>query len=109
VSAGRRTPAEVALGDALRLARARTGMSLAQVEVASGGRFRAVAVGSWERADRAVSAARLLELAEFYRVPAASLLPGGSGGPPEVASAAAFEEAAAELQRRAADLRAEVS
>ena len=39
-------------------------------------------VGSYERGDRAVTVSRLAELADFYRVPVAELLPDGSGDPP---------------------------
>ena len=40
---------------------------------------KAVVVGSYERGDRAVTVSRLAELADFYRVPVAELLPEGSG------------------------------
>lgn len=65
-----------ALGARLRSIRQQQGLSLQGVEEKSGGRWKAVVVGSYERGDRAVTVARLNELAEFYRVPVAELLPG---------------------------------
>jgi transcriptional regulator with XRE-family HTH domain len=75
-----------ALGARLRSIRAQQHLSLHGVERKSGGRWKAVVVGSYERGDRAVSVQRLAELAEFYGVPVGELLPrehapsgGGSG------------------------------
>ena len=76
-----------ALGARLRAIRAQQHLSLHGVERKSGGRWKAVVVGSYERGDRAVSVQRLAELAEFYGVPVGELLPrehsrptGGSPG-----------------------------
>ena len=68
-----------ALGQRLRSIRAQQGLSLHGVEEKSEGRWKAVVVGSYERGDRAVTVSRLAELADFYRVPVAELLPEGSG------------------------------
>lgn len=75
-----------ALGDRLRAIRQQQGLSLQKVEQKSEGRWKAVVVGSYERGDRAVTVARLAELAEFYGVPLNELLPEsdprGQGEPP---------------------------
>ena len=63
------------LGQRLRAIRAQQGLSLHGVEEKSEGRWKAVVVGSYERGDRAVTVAKLAELAEFYGVPVAELLP----------------------------------
>lgn len=73
------------LGARLRSIRQQQGLSLQKVEQKSGGRWKAVVVGSYERGDRAVTVTRLAELAEFYGVPLAELLPdagGSSAGAP---------------------------
>ncbi|WP_375490502.1 transcriptional regulator [uncultured Jatrophihabitans sp.] len=64
-----------ALGARLRAVRMQQHLSLHGVERKSGGRWKAVVVGSYERGDRAVSVQRLSELAEFYGVPVGDLLP----------------------------------
>jgi transcriptional regulator with XRE-family HTH domain len=64
-----------ALGARLRGIRAQQHLSLHGVERKSGGRWKAVVVGSYERGDRAVSVQRLAQLADFYGVPVAELLP----------------------------------
>ena len=64
-----------AVGARLRVVRHRRGMTLLQVEQRSAGRFTAAVVGSYERGDRAVTVPTLAELAEFYDVPTAQLLP----------------------------------
>jgi transcriptional regulator with XRE-family HTH domain len=66
-----------ALGTRLRAIRTQQGLSLHGVEEKSRGRWKAVVVGSYERGDRAVTVQRLAELAEFYGVPVAELLPDG--------------------------------
>ena len=63
------------IGARLRSVRRQQGLSLADVEHASGGRWKAVVVGAYERADRAASIDRLAGLADFYGVPLADLLP----------------------------------
>jgi transcriptional regulator with XRE-family HTH domain len=74
-------PSEYAksLGSRLRSIRQQQGLSLQGVEEKSAGRWKAVVVGSYERGDRAVTVSRLAELADFYRVPVAELLPEGGG------------------------------
>jgi transcriptional regulator with XRE-family HTH domain len=64
-----------ALGAKLRAVRNQQGLSLQGVEAKSQGAWKAVVVGSYERGDRAVTVQRLAELAEFYGVPMAELLP----------------------------------
>jgi transcriptional regulator with XRE-family HTH domain len=66
-----------ALGGRLRAARNQQGLSLDDVEVKSRGRWKRAVVGSWERGDRAVTVEKLAELAGFYGIPAADLLPAG--------------------------------
>ena len=79
------TPYAKALGQRLRAIRMQQGLSLHGVEEKSEGRWKAVVVGSYERGDRAVTVQRLAELAEFYGIPVAELLP-------ETPSAAAATE-----------------
>jgi transcriptional regulator with XRE-family HTH domain len=66
-----------ALGAKLRGIRQQQGLSLHGIEQKSGGRWKAVVVGSYERGDRAVTVQKLAELADFYKVPVAELLPEG--------------------------------
>ena len=67
-----------ALGARLRAIRQQQGLSLHGVEEKSQGRWKAVVVGSYERGDRAVTVQKLAELADFYTVPVAELLPDAS-------------------------------
>lgn len=64
-----------ALGARLRAVRNQQSLSLQGVEQRSQGQWKAVVIGSYERGDRAVTVQRLAELAEFYGVPVAALLP----------------------------------
>ena len=64
-----------ALGTRLRSVRMAQHLSLHGVERKSGGKWKAVVVGSYERGDRAVSVQRLADLADFYGVPVGDLLP----------------------------------
>jgi transcriptional regulator with XRE-family HTH domain len=64
------------LGSRLRTVRMQQHLSLHGVERKSGGRWKAVVVGSYERGDRAISVQRLAELADFYGIPVTELLPG---------------------------------
>jgi transcriptional regulator with XRE-family HTH domain len=63
------------LGRRLRGVRQQKKLTLQQVEEASGGKWKAVVIGAYERGDRAISAAKLVDLADFYDVPVAELLP----------------------------------
>lgn len=63
------------LGQRLRAVRSQQDLTLQQVEERSEGRWKAVVVGAYERGDRAISAAKLADLADFYGVPVAELLP----------------------------------
>lgn len=64
-----------ALGTRLRAIRNQQGLSLQGVEEKSSGRWKAVVIGSYERGDRAVTVQKLAELASFYSIPIAELLP----------------------------------
>jgi transcriptional regulator with XRE-family HTH domain len=72
------TPYAHAVGQRLRAIRTQQGLSLHAVERKSGGRWKAVVIGSYERGNRAVTVPRLAELAAFYGVPVSELLPEGS-------------------------------
>ena len=65
----------LSLGARLRAIRQQQGLSLHAVEEKSSGRWKAVVVGSYERGDRAITVAKLSELAGFYSVPISQLLP----------------------------------
>lgn len=62
------------VGRRLRAIRQAQGLSLAEVEQRSAGRWSASAVGAYERGFRTLSLPRLKSLADFYRVPVAVLL-----------------------------------
>ena len=62
-------------GIILRRARNNAGLSLAQAAVKSGGLFTAVALRSYEAGERKLSLDKAVELAHFYGIPPASLLP----------------------------------
>lgn len=63
-----------AVGQRLRAIRQAQGLSLAEVEARSEGRWSASAVGAYERGFRTLSLPRLRALADFYKVPVAVLL-----------------------------------
>ena len=67
-----------ALGARLRAIRQQQDLSLSAVEAKSHGKWKAVVVGSYERGDRAITVAKLAELAEFYGVPLGELVPEGA-------------------------------
>jgi transcriptional regulator with XRE-family HTH domain len=83
------------VGQRLRAIRQAQGLSLAEVESRSEGRWSASAVGAYERGFRTLSLPRLKSLADFYKVPVAVLL----GEPLPV-------EAAAERRKIVLDLNA---
>ena len=60
------------LGARLRIIRKSQKMSLQEVEKRSHGHWKAVVIGSYERADRALSVGKLAELLHFYQVPISS-------------------------------------
>ena len=68
------------LGARLRRVRAQQGLSLQDVEAASGGSIKASVLGAYERGERGLSLPRLRELADFYRIPVHELLPAEDPG-----------------------------
>lgn len=64
-----------ALGGRLRAVRRRQGLTLHGVELKSGGRWNAAAVGAYERGERALSVQKLADLLDFYGVPIAECFP----------------------------------
>lgn len=64
--AARHRETTVRLGRVLREIRTSLGLSLQKVEALSGGVWKAVVVGSYERADRAAPVARFSDLLDFY-------------------------------------------
>jgi len=89
----------MALGARLRAVRRQLGMTLEQVEQRSQGRFKMIVVGSYERADRAITVQKLAELAEFYGVRTEQLLPGDGAAVP---AAGGGRKLRIDLQRLAA-------
>jgi transcriptional regulator with XRE-family HTH domain len=61
--------------DRLRIIRKSKGWSLQDVERNSNGKWKAVVIGSYERADRAISLKKAISLMEFYQVPVTELFP----------------------------------
>ncbi|WP_420623953.1 helix-turn-helix domain-containing protein [Candidatus Poriferisodalis sp.] len=69
------------VGERLRVVRRQRGLSLSEVQAASGGEFRISALGAYERGERGVQVHRLLRLAEIYGVRPGALLPQERLGP----------------------------
>ncbi len=63
------------IGQELKKIRKQRGLSLAEVESLSQGRWKAVVVGSYERADRAITIGRLGALMALYQAPISALFP----------------------------------
>ena len=63
------------VGERLRNVRLQKELSLHDVEVRSGGEFKASVLGAYERGERGISVNRLQRLAMFYEVQVDSLLP----------------------------------
>lgn len=92
------------IGARLRRIRNQQQLSLADVQHRSGGVWKAVVVGAYERGDRAVTVTRLAELANFYGVPLHDLLPGsrepaGGGGQPTTGGQEADQRIILDLTR----------
>jgi transcriptional regulator with XRE-family HTH domain len=73
------------LGARLRAIRQQQNLSLNAVQELSGGRWKAVVVGSYERGDRALTVVRLAELAAFYDVPVSQIIPNTAVAAPQTA------------------------
>jgi transcriptional regulator with XRE-family HTH domain len=69
------------VGQELKKIRRQRGLSLAEVETLSGGRWKAVVIGSYERADRAISIGRLSALMAMYQAPISALFPAAALAP----------------------------
>jgi hypothetical protein len=63
-----------AVGEVLRDARQRCGLTLAAVSVRSAGRFKASVLGSYERGEKKISLERFSALADLYGFPSQELL-----------------------------------
>ena len=61
--------------DRLRIIRKSKGWSLQDVEQNSNGKWEAVVIGFYERADRAISLKKVILLMDFYQVPVSELFP----------------------------------
>lgn len=72
------------VGQRLRTARKQRGWSLGEVEAHTDGEFKASVVGAYERGERAISAQRLVRLADAYRINATELLPLSTGKDPAI-------------------------
>lgn len=64
-----KTEFEKRCSNALRELRRQKGYTLHECESLTKGKFKAVVLGSYERGTRAISLAKLVQLAEFYEVP----------------------------------------
>jgi len=62
------------IASAIKGVRRAKGMTLRDVEEKSGGVWKAVVIGSYERCDRALSVKKAINLANFYQVPLDELL-----------------------------------
>ena len=71
------------IGQELKRIRRQRGLSLAEVESLSQGRWKAVVVGSYERADRAITVGRLSALMNLYQAPVSVLFPHAPANPQE--------------------------
>jgi transcriptional regulator with XRE-family HTH domain len=67
------------VGQRLRAIRRQKGLSLQEVEAASGHEFKASVLGAYERGERIISVPRLQRLAGYYDVPVDQLLPPNAG------------------------------
>ena len=67
-------PTEESISHRIRKLRKDRGWSLSDVEGLSKGKFKAIALGSYERGDRALSLRRAIDLAAIYSVPLHYLL-----------------------------------
>ena len=67
----KRLPIEDHCANRLKVLRRNRGLTLEECEIESQGKFKAVVLGSYERGTRAVSLAKLSQLADFYEVPIA--------------------------------------
>ncbi len=91
------------LGERLRSIRGQQDLTLQQVEERSQGRWKAVVIGAYERGDRAISAAKLAELAAFYGVPVSELLPEPSVAVAAAADPTASRKVVLDLEKLAAE------
>jgi transcriptional regulator with XRE-family HTH domain len=98
--------AQRALGRRLREIRKAAGLSLPAVEAKSAGVWKAAAVGTYERGERAMTVHRLVRLCDWYGVTIWEVVP----GPPQVDALIAQVEARAEARAdaRVAETKARV-
>lgn len=63
----------LALQKRLRTVREAQGLTLSQVAAMSSGSISAIALGSYERGDRSISAIKIFEIAKLYKIPVSEL------------------------------------
>ena len=61
------------LHNRLRQIRESQGLTLQQVSARSQGQISAIALGSYERGDRSISARKILQIAQLYNIPVTEL------------------------------------
>jgi transcriptional regulator with XRE-family HTH domain len=74
VSSNETFPTQTDIADRIRQLRRQRGWSLKEVAKRSGGKITALAMGAYERSERSISLAKLIEIAELFSLPLICLI-----------------------------------